>query len=725
MAVQQRETMHMTLSDVAALARVQRPVVSTWRTRGARSGLPFPEPARWERGRNLFDAEEVASWLAATGRGNNPNAMADVAAFASPSPVSAARAADSTDPADGRGSFDVLTALLALRVTAGHALAGMSASALLDAADECDPDDAFLYRELEGSGKHLTGLARYTDRLADGAYNAAAAFEKLMADRFRAHLRGHSDVALSAPGIELVAAAAVELGSALGHDPLFVDSTRGGSDLLLGVLRQMGDAHSPTFLTGNDDDAAARLVRRRLRVHGVSAGTLAIDAAGAFVVDGPAVHLAQFPSPGRPDMGAVETLAAIEQILLQMDGSQRAVIIAPAAVLCDGATAGNSRPASRAELLQRAELASAEPPPAGLLRAELLRADLLRSGRVRAVIRLPLGLRRSKPRQVQGLWVLGPSFAEVDIADRWTMVADLTGQELSPATTQDLIADIAASMGDRAMVRAHSFRFARLVFTRSLLAARGSLVAAAQPSGTARRRAADPAAAAVRSDELLRLLTEESGAGQSPDLRILSTAAGPAAAPPLPAAAIHQLLAAGALGYLQGNRLNPDDLVGTGGTRLIGTAELLHTGQNRSITLLDFAARYPTGRLTEPGDVVFCTSPRPAAVVDTQGAAVVLFPARVLRIDQAAPHGLHPDVVAADINAQPPSAKDWRNWRLRAVPQGQRDPLTEALHQIQHAQRQTRERLAMLAELDNLIKDGVSGGSLSLAFPAAPMEGTT
>ncbi|WP_269044944.1 hypothetical protein [Paenarthrobacter sp. Z7-10] len=596
------------------------------------------------------------------------------------------------------GHFEALTALLALRVTSGSTLGGLSSAELLDAADESDPDDHFLYRELEARGKQLTPLAQYADRLVDGSYNAAAAFEKLMTDRFRTGLGGHSTVALTAPAIELVAAAAVELGRTVGSDPSFVDPTLGGSDLLLGVLHRLGDAGSPTFLTTKDDDGAARLVRRRLRAHGVRAVPLDIGTDGSFDVPGPAVQMAQFPSPGCPSMGPDQILAGIEQILLQMDDPQRAVLIAPAGVLCDAAVAGT--------------------------RVSGLRADLLRSGRVRAVIRLPQGLRRSQPRQAQALWVLGPSFAEVDIADRWTMVADLIGQELTPAAAQDLLADIAASMGDRAMVRAHSFRFARLVLTRSLLAARGSLVAAAQPTGAAQRRAADPAAAAVRADELLRLLTEESGAGQSPDLRILSTAAGPAAATPLPAAAIHQLLVAGALKYLQGNRLDPDDLAGAGSTRLIGTAELLTTGRSRSISLLDFTRRHPHGRLTEPGDIVFCTSPRPAAVVDTQGAAVVLFPARVLRINATKPRGLHPDVVAADINALPPAAKDWRNWRLRTVPESQHQALTDALQQIQHAQRLARERLLMLNELDNLIKDGVSCGSLSLAA-GVPTEGNT
>ncbi|MDJ0355463.1 hypothetical protein [Paenarthrobacter sp. PH39-S1] len=53
--------LEMSLSDVAALARVQRPVVSMWRTRSAASAHPFPLPARTVRGRDVFDAAEVAA----------------------------------------------------------------------------------------------------------------------------------------------------------------------------------------------------------------------------------------------------------------------------------------------------------------------------------------------------------------------------------------------------------------------------------------------------------------------------------------------------------------------------------------------------------------------------------------------------------------------------------------------------------------------------------------
>ena len=61
----------ISLADVARLARVQRPVVSMWRSRSAATDSPFPMPIERAGPQELFDAEQVVSWLELTGRGNN------------------------------------------------------------------------------------------------------------------------------------------------------------------------------------------------------------------------------------------------------------------------------------------------------------------------------------------------------------------------------------------------------------------------------------------------------------------------------------------------------------------------------------------------------------------------------------------------------------------------------------------------------------------------------
>ncbi|WP_258802372.1 hypothetical protein [Pseudarthrobacter sp. NS4] len=680
-------TLRMTLSDVASLAQVQRPVVSMWRKRSSTGPLPFPAAAATLQGVEVFDADEVTAWLRATGRGNNPEAHNDVAVYAK------LMAGASEAPRDSRHTFDGLTSLLALKVITGKALSRSSGAELLDAADEADPDDVFLYSELEALGSALPGLANFADRLADSAFSASAAFEKLLGHRFKEGLREHADTALTDAALKLVAAAAIELASTLDGKALFVDSTPGGSDVMLSIVQRFGESAPVTFLAADHDGGASRLARRRLAVHGTESGPVKVDAKGAFAVNGPAIHVAQYPAPGAPALGTTGVLSGIENIVLQMDDSQRAVVVAPARVLCD-ALAGE---------------------PGNL------RSDLLRSGRVRAIVRLRPGMLRAKPREPQALWVLGPSLADVPIAERWTMVADLSTTPLTLDVSQDLISDVAASMGDRATIRAHSFRFARLVQTRILLAGTGALVSV--PPGRSTTAAAG-AEGALRIDELVRALS--------------SPAAEPSALPavlpsdsnaPFPPATVQELINSGNLKYLKGIRVEEADLNGKTGTKILGREELMdpHTAPQRFITLLDFAAKYPAGRLTEPGDVVFCTSPRPAAMVDAEGGAVVVFPARILRIDAGDPGGLMSDVVAADINGLNPADKTWRKWHLRRTPEVQRQPLAKALQTLQHEQAQARERVKQLEELATLITDGVAGGSLTLTDPisiAAPEEGT-
>ncbi|MDP9986646.1 hypothetical protein J2S98_001803 [Arthrobacter oryzae] len=677
----------MTLSDVASLSQVQRPVVSMWRKRSSAGAVPFPAAVETVNGVELFDADEVTSWLQATGRGNNPEATNDVAVHAKP-------AATAASPLkDGRKTFDALTSLLALKVITGQLLASRGASGLLDDADEADPDDLFLYSELEALGSALPGLASFADRLADSAYSAPAAFEKLLTHRFKEGLREHADTALTNGALKLVSAAAMELAATLDGRPVFVDATPGGSDVILSIAQQFGESGSATFLAADHDGGASRMARRRLAVHGTDSGPVKVDARGAFAVTGPAVHVAQYPAPGEPGLDTKGILSGIENIVLQMDDSHRAVVIAPARVLVDAlaGSAGN------------------------------VRADLLRSGRVRAIIRLTAGLLRAKPREPQALWVLGPSFADVPIADRWTMVADLSTDPLTVDVGQDLISDIAASMGNLATIRAHSFRFARLVQTRTLLARAGALVnTPAKRTSTA----APGAEAALRVEELVRALAT----GVDGDTTLLGVQ--PAANPSSPApVSVTELMGSGYLKYIKGIRVEDQHINKTAGSRILGREELMdpHNAPPRFITLLDFAANYPAGQLTEPGDVVFCTSPRPAAMVDAEGGAVVVFPARILRIDQGDPGGLLPAVVARDINNLHPADKSWRGWHLRRTAEAQRQPLINTLETLQHEQAQARERLKHLEELATLITDGVAGGSLTLTDPsttAGPEEGT-
>ncbi|MFJ2507604.1 hypothetical protein [Arthrobacter citreus] len=676
--------LHISLSDVASLARVQRAVVSMWRTRFRSKERPFPAPVTQTGGQELFDAHEVAAWLVETGHGNNPQAQDDLAAFAV--------------LADGRRedplAFQALTSLLTLLAMSGEPFPHWDSEDLLDLADEHDPDDELLYRELEAVQADLPVLARFASELADAAFNPAAAFELLMANRFRAGLRSHTDTALTDEAVRLVAGIAVELASGLPETPLFADPSDGGSDLLLALAAALGDAADATLVTRSGGGETARLVRRRLRVHGISGRTLTVDPSGEFGIDGAAVHLAHYPSPGRPGMTPVEILTAVDQAVLQMDDRQRGVVLAPAAVLADVLPKGESREA---------------------------RAGLIREGRVRAVVRLPEGLLRSKPRQALALWVLGPAHPDVPIADRWTVVADLTGEKLDPGTVQDLISDLAASLGSQEQVRAHSFRFARPVLTRVILPGSTALTAAshAAPPVPAPRGAA----AALRADQLLEGLSTGTSQDRLSRYSVEPAPDGGTRRRPRP---LGSLVEEGLVKYVPGTRLAEGMAGVAGSVPIYGTPELLGTQPRgtRRMELLDFYA-HVVDRRTEPGDIVFCTGPQAAAFVDAEGGAVVQYPARVLRVDKTKQSGLLPDLVAADINAQADTPGSWRRWPVRQIPADPGPEVLGFLLELDAQRARARARLKQLDELTTLVLDGVAGGTVTVTATDAPMEGNT
>lgn len=665
----------MTMSDVAALAQVKRPVVSMWRSRAAHSSHPFPAPLSRDAGRDLFDSIQVGKWLAETGRGNNPDAAADAAAHAAPFSNS------------GVGEyFDEITALLALRALVGMPLAPLGVDGILDSADEADPDDALLFRELELTTAPLLRLALFVDDAFEAGYGAAAAFERLVNER---NARVSADIAnttLSATAVDLLAQTVSALASTRSEDPAIVDVLGTSTDLLVALAGVDAFNGELTVTTASGDDEEARLERRRLAVQGIANRTLDVHDDGSFEVKGSAVHLVQLPVK---DERSDEMLSTLERIILNMDDAHLAVIVGPSEVLSDS----------------------------GLERdAEQIRSDLLRSGRVRAIVRLPAGLRRRKPQQAQTLWIVGDTSAPVDIADRWTMVADLSAVRLDSTTINDLVSDLAASLGNLATIRAHAFRFTRLVLTRTLLAGKQSLVSAAtQPANTTTRPAESTAA---RVDALVVKLaagfsveaTQKSGSRSTMN--------------------VGQLVTGAHLRYIPGNRLAiADGEDATDGFRIIGPSEV--TGElplgERRIDRLEFAANYPAGRVTEPGDIIFCTTPRIAAIVDVEGTSVVAYPARILRIDRRDPNGLLSEVVAEDIRSQQSGNKRWRRWQLRQVDQLQRAALTDALTSLRLQQQQARARLENLDELATLLMSGITSGSLALTHTSqlpALSEGT-
>lgn len=664
----------ITLSGVARLARVQRPVVSVWRRRHIASDAPFPSPVAIDRGQERFDAIEVAAWLVTTGRGNNPDAVADAAVFAR---------LDSAVPGDEK-VFEVTTALIALRSAAGRRLGQLDRAAMLDLADEVDPDDSFLFSEVDAQ-EGIGALAHFVDALVDGAYDTGAAFEAVMEERFRDGHRQLIRSALKPAATALVQSVALELAHANPASdpsyPVFADPTGASGDLMIGIAAGAPEYLNVTMLTAetNDTDdggSLARLLRRRLLAHGVPGVVIAVRD-DEFAVDGPVVHIAQLPASAAAL--PAQALSSIDALSLHMDDTQRAIILGPASVLCDS------------------ELPDA---------AATIRSDILRSGRVRAIIRLPRGLVTANPSQGLALWVLGPSYRHVALADRWTMLADLTEVDLSPDVRRDLVSDVVAAMGDRNSIRAHAFRFARFTLTSVLLARTGSLLGDGSARPMPRPGGQQSAATlAARVDQLIAALGDGCPIG--------AVSVNPGTAARLGDVTIGALLNEGRLRYLPGTRLDPEELGAGPGFTVIGDVELAGAPVGgRTADRLAFAAVHPNARLTEPGDVIFISGTQPRALVDIEGSAIVAYPARILRIDRANSAGVIAEVLAADIREA--ATREWRSWPVRRTAPQQREPLQAALANIRTARADAELRVANLIELEQLVTDAVTRGAVSL-----------
>lgn len=639
------------LAGVARLAGVERPVASMWRTRFGTASDPFPSPAQEKTGRPFFDAMSVAQWLVRTAHGNNPDAVADAAASASPAGF------DITEPSHV-ASVDAALALIA---STGASLDGIDADAIGTVARSVDPDDSCLVTEVTGAERAWFAWA---EMLADAAYSPLEASRLLERRHAASRASAGSAGPLTAEGDALL----VGLGAALAaeRDPELVVSGGVLPTSALDLASRIPDAEISA--TSGDE---GRALRRRLLLEGMPLPT-----------GGPSPTSSRLTVLRMPSTGVrtpAQMLRALDKLTLQLRDEDRALVLAPAGVLT-----GALGPAD-----------------------ELTRSDVLRAGRVRAIVRLPAGLIVSAPREALALWVLGRETGDVPVAERFTAVADLTDVSLTLAARGDLAADVVAALGSAFDVRAHAFRFARLVRTTSLLAARGSLIGSSASATTIRPAGRE-----------LPVLLDRARARIADD--VPSTTPTEAPTSTIAPATIDALIAERHLRVVPGTRLAPDEYSATG-LAVVSADDLDRTRTigERRVDPLVFAERHPSARLTQPGDVVFRTSPTAKAWVDTEGAKVVAHPARVLRIDAADSGGLVPELVAADIDRAHAGAGSWRRWMLRRVAPHTREPLREALTELARRRRDLEDRIEALDAYTDLLTTGVASGTVTLTQPDA------
>ena len=391
--------LQLSLSDIARLADVQRPVVSMWRRRPV-AGRSFPNAVARVSGEERFDASEVADYLAATSRGNNPDAGEDLVAHA--------KLAQLTD-LDDVVVVDGLTALLCLGTMTDEPLGSLSTTGLRDLARAVDPDDTYLLREIVASDRELARLGRSRrwpgERLVLTPRRVRAtadASERQPPTRAMPPRPWRRQPRLSSPGRR----------SPSRPTPvprLHVSST--SPTAVLTSSSQQARRMPPSWLPASRhlslDSPVARLARRRLRVHDIHRMSVVSDDAGDFALLGDsgdvAVHVLQVPPAGEPGLSDLEVLDFLGNLVVQLSDDARVVVIGPASALTDRA-------------------ATAE--------IDLARDAVIRGDRLRAAIRLPLGLLPRSPRRALALWVLGPAHEAVSVRDRWTVVADVSDRSL-------------------------------------------------------------------------------------------------------------------------------------------------------------------------------------------------------------------------------------------------------------------------------------------------------
>ncbi len=657
--------LRISLPDIARLAQVQRPVVSMWRTRSARSGHPFPAPVAVAQGQDWFALDAVVDWLEVTGRDRSGSVRDDA-------PMFAGLGGSST-----KGDETLwlgLTALICLSASTDRLLSGLTEAELLDLADETDPDDEFLYTELAQLGDNLEPMAKYAEQLCKAAYNPAAAFEQLMLQRFRLFVPAHSAVALAPPARRLVAALLSAWAASMdrsGEQTTFVDPTPGGSDLLVELADYNESPQVLAVRTAAGPSTAARLASRRMWVHDIHHEALTDDGYGAFELPAGAVVVAQYPHPGAPEMTDVEILDAIDRLVLQLGADHYGVVIGPASALTDDPVQ------SAREAIDR-------------------RDDILNSGRLRAVVRLPTGLLTTRPRRRLALWILGPAQKGIDRSQWYAAVADLANVELNDSNIDILVTDLVAHLHGWTQHHPHflrGLRIARLRKGRNLFP---PLVA----SGLQTDSAAD---IVLRARAALQPLTSPLELAASPEVSIREVPVkglGPVT--------LCVAISNGDVRIVSGHRIDPRHLTATQGTRVFGVAELtgVETLGRRRIDWLVFA-QYPSGRYTEPGDVIFCHSPHPAALIDVEGGSVVVYPARIARSRNPA---FVPAVLAADVNRQPASAKVWKAWSIRRVPPDESASLYAALSDLARERDALTQRLSQLEEATQELIIAVTSG---------------
>lgn len=678
----------ISMAEIAELARVQRPVVTTWRRRHR----DFPAPVSADPARPLFGADKVADWLIGTGRADPDQLRPELSLYTLSSLTSMLPARD---------LVAVLTALICLRHLDDDEHLADGADDLADTlqgrAWARDPEDRYLVAEITRMPDQAARLAPLADELVEAAWGCAGAFERLMGARNRLKVAELFSDAVTASAARLMAElSGVRQLALINQSPLISDLAVGTGDLLTAVADLLGPDMTPMFTGAEPDAFLGRIARRRLLVHGIPALDLDIRIGGELPdkAGEPDAIITQLPYRPGEERGDADTIARLDDISVRIPRGRTAVVLGPASVL-----AGDLPPYSA---------------------AERRRADLISSGMVEAVIRMPGGTLPYRPGYEPALWVITSSFGSP-----WAgriLLADVSNKTLTDEIIDGLISDVVTWRRDGYEPRAHARQFCTEELISDLAEQPGSLSSRNRRGRYSARASAD--ARVARISEIQAGLTDAANGHPAHQSVVSHLAAGPLLAPEV--ITISKLIARRRLALVSGTRLRTSDVSATGQHAVIGPDEVL--GQSlRGAVRIDrgvLAARYPHARLTEPGDVIVTAVPSLGAMVDDAGFSVVAFPARAIRISEPERDRFTPQVLAALIRhgetAHRPAGAIRLARRLEelALPQLTNEDarrLDSLLAIACERERRARRELELLSELTETAAAGLTDGTLAFA----------
>lgn len=394
----------LSMQGIADLARVQRPVVSMWRSRFQASDRPFPDPLQVHP--LLFDAEEVATWLEETGRGNNAEVWAETPLHSSVAEIAL-------------GDLPTISALLLLSELSGELPENLDLPAALSLLESAQLG-AVLTAEDAASALRDTHATYLAGSLVEAAFSGEAALRHLLQMHLKSYM-GRDLELLTGEAYSFLGAILAEVHLAT---PQVVVPLGLGAALLADAASQASPECEPVqfkmpagFGAGNRPRSDEELAVWRL----LAARGLATTTTEPNELAPPTTYL--FSWAGATD--AADFFGKLEDLVQVLGVNDQLFVIGPAQFMVEEQGARDRR--------------------------SFLVPDPRYTERLRYTATLPGGMCRFQPRKRLALWAFGAPDST------WTVSASHGQEPLDGPTASLVAADIAASLsGAQATVR-HAF----------------------------------------------------------------------------------------------------------------------------------------------------------------------------------------------------------------------------------------------------------------------------